>query len=335
MPATPPSVPPPRATGSGPRTGEDTTARGGRGRACRRHGRRAGLPRRYPPSTARAPVRAPRPPRASHPGGPAALLALLLAAPLAVLAEGVADDVPRGFGDVPFETLGETLRVREGHVADTVALEAIAAEAAADGAARSATADPHHPLLYGHPDEIWIADVGMLLYDDFDGDGFFAAFGLTVDVDIGHGRGAVYLSIALLDGLGAILLTHDTREFDVHGRAAGDGYRVEIELLDGYAADYHDVVVELRDATDGRLLDIVGAGEFASLRGLPLEGGHRPGHHVADDGTAFVAAGYAGAAGPLAALALCALALARAREHRGARQHLRARTGERARGLGR
>lgn len=265
--------------------------------------------------------------RRARPGAPAGIASAGIAAITALVlapavspgalaeAEPFGDETPvtddaarRGFGDAPFETHGETLLVREGHVADAAALDALAFEVGSAPQRRGTEA--HHPFLQGYPDEVWIADIGTLLYDDLDGDGFFGAFGLTVDVDVEHGRREVYLTVLLLDGFGAILLSHETREFEIYARSAGDGYRVELELLDGYAAGYRDVRVEVRDAHHGTLLDAVDAHEHAALAALPLEAEFRGGRPL-DDSEVFVAAGYAGAAGPVAALLLGTLALGR------------------------
>ena len=172
----------------------------------------------------------------------------------------------------------------------------------------------------------WLADVGVLLPGDLDrdGDGFFAGFELTLDVDTETSAREVYAVIELTDTRGFVTLRHDSAVFTVHGYSSADRYRLEVELLSDHESGYRDLAVDIRDAYDGRLLDRASPHEFRSLAALPLEAEHDrfdddPYHRddVHHGENAYVA-GYAAAGGPLALLPLLALALWR-RSARGAR----------------
>ena len=279
--------------------------------------------------------------------------ALALALPLAAPAAAA-------WTEAPFETLGDDHRVREGH-ASPLEERAADAERAAGGALVGATpahdalraVDPvpsgplpgvarnaaregtHPPFARPYREETWVADLGVLLRRDDDGDGFFGAVDLSIDVDTTALEREVYLVVDLREPDGFLTLSHVTRSFTVRGNATSDAYRLEIELLDNHVAAYRDALIEVRDAWDDTLLDTVSSHGFASLAALPLEAERRYGpvddarhpteqsdyalgvllsgsssHDRHGHGDAYVA-GYAGAGGPLGALVLLALTLGR------------------------
>ena len=270
----------------------------------------------------------------------AAALAALVSSIAATGALAATDGDAFGALSPPLETLGDTFRIREGRIGDPEALAAEAERAAAgavsdgnallDSLPRHASSDPVDGTgatpRSGYRYETWIADVGVLLPGDLDrdGDGFFAGFELTLDVDTELSVQDVYATIELTDAAGFVTLRHDTAVFAVYGYSSADRYRVEVELLGDHAAGYRDLSIDVRDAHDGRRLDRVSAHDFRSLASLPLEGErdgflddgtYHPsggGYHGDDvhHGGAYVA-GYAGAAGPLGVLATLARALGR------------------------
>ena len=197
------------------------------------------------------------------------------------------------WGETPLEIVGEGHRVREGYVAGAAelaadaeraatgtvigaspALDALARRSAERGdAAGTHRAEPgaeRSGHRHGYAD-VWLADVGVLLRGDRDGDGFFGSFELSIDVDTDDRDREVYAAIELSDGYGGAALRHDTASFAVYGSSSGDEYRVEFELLENHPAGYRDLRIEIRDAYDGWLLDEASAHTFSSLAALPLE----------------------------------------------------------------
>jgi len=293
----------------------------------------------------------------SFAGSPPGTIALLAAALLVLPLAGNAAT----WTEAPFETLGDGHRVREGHTADPADIAADAERAAAGvvigrtaahdallrtrpspdtsrpddrRAGESRTADPYFATRLD--DDTWIADVGVALYRDTDGDGFYGAVDLSIDVDTSGAERAVYAIIELMEPDGTLTLSHVTRTFTIRGNATSDEYRIEIELLENHPAAYRDVRIDVRDAWSDVRLDGISAFDFASLRSLPLESerafgpvddgvrhppgrsdhalgvlltGSSSGRHDGY-GNGYVA-GYAGAGGPLGVLALLVVAIGR------------------------
>jgi len=310
-----------------------------------------------------------------------ALLSPALAAATPAAAATLAADpqAASAWSEAPLETLDDGHRVREGHVAPA---EAIAADAREAAAGHNVGATAAHAVLLGvdaedhaeapnpssdgvtlrsgrdrYVEATWIADVGVLLRGDTDGDRFFGAVELSIDVDTESVEREVYAAIDLIEPDGTLTVSHVTRNFTVRGNSSNDAYRVEIELLDNHFAGERDVYIEIRDSWSGTLLDSVSPFELASLAALPLES-ERPFRPVRDDGphpdggsdyalgvlltgsgnsyssgsyssgsyasTGYASdsyvAGYAGSAGPLGALVLLGAALGRRRSRDVARR---------------
>lgn len=161
---------------------------------------------------------------------------------------------------------------------------------------------------------VWINDVGVLLDIDRDGDGWFSRFAVSIDADINdhdddYGfsdrEARVFVRLSLTDSSEIEHLLYDSGRFDVYGRNSSDRHRIELDLREAFREDRYDMVIELRDAREDRLLDVVDADVFRSLENLPLEDAERDGR-IADDGLGedFVAVEYSGAAGPLTLLAM-------------------------------
>lgn len=119
--------------------------------------------------------------------------------------------------------------------------------------------------------DAWITDIGLLLYNDADDDGYHAGFTLTVDADTSYSDFDVYLAIDIQRSYGSVESLHISETFPLYGRSAADDYRIDIELVRNYPADHYDLSIELRDAYSHQSLDSVSTYEFANLRDLPLE----------------------------------------------------------------
>jgi len=119
--------------------------------------------------------------------------------------------------------------------------------------------------------DIWINDIGTLLFKDRDRDGYFSGFSLTVDADTHYSQADVYLTINIQHPQGELERLHTTGVFSLYRHSLTDEYRVEIELVQNYPLANYDLYIELIDANNGRLLDNVGADTLSNLSGLPLE----------------------------------------------------------------
>lgn len=159
--------------------------------------------------------------------------------------------------------------------------------------------------------QVWISDIGTLLFDDSDGDGYHAGFSITIDVDSEYGDTEVYANIYLQSALDPLALLHKTSRFSIYGSTIGDEYRIDTELRNNFSEGEYDVVVDIHDAWSDQLLDTANARGFSNLRGLPLESGEQNQSHEDDhhDGIAIasddvIVTEYAGAFHPLVLMAL-------------------------------
>lgn len=119
--------------------------------------------------------------------------------------------------------------------------------------------------------QVWISNIGTLLFDDFDGDGYHSGFSMTIDVDSEYGDTEVYANIYLQSPQNPLILLHKTSQFTVYSSTIGDEYRVDTKLRNNFAEANYDVMVDIHDAWSDQLLNTVNARGFSNLRGLPLE----------------------------------------------------------------
>ena len=96
---------------------------------------------------------------------------------------------------------------------------------------------------YDQSFEIYSADVQLLA--DLDLDGFHHALRLYFDVDVYHGDATVYAKLYLSEPGSPWVQYYTTGLFDIHEDAVDDTYEVETELLEGYAAGYYALLIEI------------------------------------------------------------------------------------------
>jgi len=126
--------------------------------------------------------------------------------------------------------------------------------------------------------QIWISDIGTLLFNDFDYDGYHSGFSISIDVDSEFGDTEVYAKVYLESELEPLKLLHKTGRFSVYGTTVGDEYRLDTELRNNFPQGDYDLTVDIHDAWTDRLLDTASSRGFANLRQLPLESEDQNGH---------------------------------------------------------
>jgi len=135
--------------------------------------------------------------------------------------------------------------------------------------ALQATPFRHRPdLVY---DETWVADIGTLLTRDLDDDGYYTGFSLSIDVDTHRAHHEIYLAINTRNSNGTISPLYRTSDFTIYGDAYSDELQVDIDLVNSYPADSYNLLIDVFDAWDDRLLDTVADQQFSNLGQLPLE----------------------------------------------------------------
>ncbi len=128
-----------------------------------------------------------------------------------------------------------------------------------------------HFTHYEQNSGIWIADIGTLLYDDRDGDGYFAGFSLSLDVDVDYGNADVYVTLYLTLENTPQQFFHTSEIFTIYGNSVSDEYRIDAELLANFPVGQYDIQIDIHDAWTDRVVDTATSHSFRNLDGLPLE----------------------------------------------------------------
>ena len=119
--------------------------------------------------------------------------------------------------------------------------------------------------------DFWFFDADLILFSDFDQDGFFYGLDLAFDVDTVFASAEVYAVIYLsLEG-GPWNEYVETENFSIFGASADDEYVVVSELVTGYPTGNYDLLIELYDTFDGAFVAEFGPADSSQLSILPLE----------------------------------------------------------------
>lgn len=119
--------------------------------------------------------------------------------------------------------------------------------------------------------DFWIFDATAVIRDDFDGDGFYTRVELTFDADTVYSGANVYAVLYLsLEG-GEWIEYGETDLFEIYGQSGNDSYFYDTDLISGFPPGYYDVLIELYDDFDNRLVADFGPADTNQLFDLPLE----------------------------------------------------------------
>lgn len=113
------------------------------------------------------------------------------------------------------------------------------------------------------------------LVEDFDYDGFYHHFSVTMDVDTVYSNAHVYAELYISYEGGPWNYYASTDVFTIYGDSASDAFVIESELVDGFPAGYYDIRIDLYDADQNTWLLSYGPYEDNSLSTLPLEDSYR------------------------------------------------------------
>lgn len=124
---------------------------------------------------------------------------------------------------------------------------------------------------YYPADGISIYDASVDLISDFNDDGFYHRFSVTIDADTIYDTAHVYARLYLSYQGGPWNHYATTNTYHISGDSELDVFTIETELADGYAPGYYDVRIELYDADRDVWLFSYGPYDDGSLNALPLE----------------------------------------------------------------
>ena len=119
--------------------------------------------------------------------------------------------------------------------------------------------------------DAYIHDVSTEMISDFNHDGFYHRFSLTIDADTPYDSADIYAEIYLSYEGGPWNYYASSNEYRIYGDSDADSFIIETELLDGFPTGYYDIRIELYDAISDIRLDVYSAYDDLSLLELPLE----------------------------------------------------------------
>ena len=149
--------------------------------------------------------------------------------------------------------------------------------------------------------EITLYDAATALISDFDQDGFYHRFSVTIDADTVYDTSYIYAKLYLSYEGGPWNLYATSNNHHIQSDSELDSFVIETELADGFPPGYYDIRIELYNADYNEWLLSYGPYDDTSLSALPLEDSYYD-----DSATAFpvqtniVVAGHAGSMSVLA-----------------------------------
>jgi hypothetical protein len=126
-----------------------------------------------------------------------------------------------------------------------------------------------------HTNDYSIYNASSDLISDFDYDGFYHRFRVTMDADTIYASAHVYARLYLSYEGGPWNYYASSNTYHINGDSSLDSFAIETELTDGYPAGYYDIRIELYDADYDDFLLAYGPYDDASLSALPLEDSYR------------------------------------------------------------
>ena len=125
------------------------------------------------------------------------------------------------------------------------------------------------PSIY--PWEVGIASARVDLSADYDGDGYYRNFRLSLDIDTDGSVEWVYLRLYVSFEGGPWNLVHRSSDMRLPWRHVSSELSLSTWLDSGYPTGYYDLRVDLLDAGSGRWLLSLGPYDDPALSALPLE----------------------------------------------------------------
>ncbi|HEY9200389.1 MAG TPA: choice-of-anchor H family protein [Gammaproteobacteria bacterium] len=116
-----------------------------------------------------------------------------------------------------------------------------------------------------------IHDASVELFNDYDYDGFYHHFSVTLDADTVYSNAHVYAELYISYEGGPWNYYAGSDVFTIYGDSASDAFVIETELVEGFPAGYYDIRIDLYDAHNNAWLLSYGPYADSSLSTLPLE----------------------------------------------------------------
>ena len=119
---------------------------------------------------------------------------------------------------------------------------------------------------------LWVFDITLDLGTDYDQDGHYSDFSLSLDLDTTLTSTSVYAVLYLAADGGPWNEYAVTGNFTISGRGSADTFSLQAELDRGYPSGYYDHYIEIYDAHSHELIGTYGPADSHLFAGLPVEG---------------------------------------------------------------
>ncbi len=129
-------------------------------------------------------------------------------------------------------------------------------------------------------DDIRIYDTSTELISDFNDDGFYHRFSVSIDADTSYDISYIFARLYLSYEGGPWREYATSNNYHIYGDSELDVFVIETELADGFLSGYYDVRVELYNADNNDWLSSYGPYDDASLSNLPLQDSYYDDQHT-------------------------------------------------------
>lgn len=119
--------------------------------------------------------------------------------------------------------------------------------------------------------EVTLYDAETTLISDFNHDGFYHRFSVTIDADTIYPEAYIFAELYLSYEGGPWNYIAASDSYHIYRDSELDTFTIETELAEGFDPGYYDIRIELYDADSGYRILSYGPYDDPSLSALPLE----------------------------------------------------------------
>ena len=130
--------------------------------------------------------------------------------------------------------------------------------------------------------EVILYDASTELISDFDDNGFYHRFSVSIDADTIYDTSYIFARLYLSYEGGPWNQYAVSNNYHIHGDSEQDTFVIETELAEGFPPGYYDIRIEIYDADLGGWLLSYGPYDDNSLSALPLEDSYYDTQYIED-----------------------------------------------------
>ncbi|MDP5213629.1 choice-of-anchor H family protein [Pseudoalteromonas tunicata] len=119
---------------------------------------------------------------------------------------------------------------------------------------------------------VWIYELQSSIYQDIDNDGYYQNLALRLDLDTQQNQSHEVVATFYLQGSnGQIHHLFSSDFFTINSNSTQDSQQFEFQLLSDFTSDYYQIIIEIQDRDQQRLLHADNH-DFSALQDIALEG---------------------------------------------------------------